>query len=96
MTRVMQHQRAVYKLGKRLQQTAVHSRLEPDSLRTYVRGLKQQFLRETSVSNDNDSPLEEWKPGWLVLLQCGATKCLNTTTSLNWEGLVSILISFVC
>ena len=57
ITREMQHQRAVYKLGKRLQQTAVHSRLDPDSLRAYVRSLKEQFLHE--VSAPNDSPLEE-------------------------------------
>jgi len=53
----MQHQRAVYKLGKRLQQTAVHSRLDPDSLRAYVKNLKEQFLRE--VATANQSPLEE-------------------------------------
>jgi len=53
----MRHQRAVYKLGKRLQQAAVHSRLDADSLRTYVKGLKEQFLRE--VSESNQSPLEE-------------------------------------
>lgn len=57
ITREMQHQRAVYKLGKRLQQTAVHSRLDPDSLRTYVKSLKEQFLREVSASSD--SSLEE-------------------------------------
>jgi len=57
ITREMRHQRAVYKLGKRLQQAAVHSRLDPDSLRTYVKGLKEQFLRE--VSESNQSPLEE-------------------------------------
>jgi len=53
----MQHQRAVYKLGKRLQQTAVHSRLDADSLRAYVKSLKEQFLREVSTSDQ--SPLEE-------------------------------------
>ena len=57
ITREMHHQRAVYKLGKRLQQTAVHSRLDADSLRTYVKSLKEQFLRQMSASED--SPLEE-------------------------------------
>jgi len=54
----MRRERAVYKLGKRLQQTAVHSRLDPDSLRAYVKSLKEQFLREVAAAS-NDSPLEE-------------------------------------
>ena len=57
MTREMRHQRAVYKLGKRLQQTAIHSRLDPDSLRTYVKSLKEQFLQE--IATPDQSPLEE-------------------------------------
>ncbi|XP_036980935.1 mutS protein homolog 4 isoform X3 [Acanthopagrus latus] len=38
-----QRQRAVYHLANRLLQTARNSRLDPDSLRMYLKGLKKQF-----------------------------------------------------
>jgi hypothetical protein len=39
-------QRAVFKLAKQLEQVAIHSRLDPESLRMYLKGLREQFLRD--------------------------------------------------
>uniref|UniRef100_A0A3Q0RHU3 MutS homolog 4 n=1 Tax=Amphilophus citrinellus TaxID=61819 RepID=A0A3Q0RHU3_AMPCI len=41
-----QRQRAVYHLATRLLQTARNSRLDPDSLRMYLKGLKKQYEAE--------------------------------------------------
>ncbi|TNN42249.1 MutS 4 [Liparis tanakae] len=41
-----QRQRAVYKLATRLLQTARNSRLDPESLRMYLKGLKKQYEAE--------------------------------------------------
>ena len=39
-------QRAVFKLAKRLTQTAQNSRLDPESLRCYLTSLKEQYLKD--------------------------------------------------
>lgn len=39
----MERQRAVYHLATRLVQTARNSRLDPDSLRTYLSNLKKKY-----------------------------------------------------
>ena len=63
------HERAVFKLAKQLEQTAVHSRLDEVSLRSYLKGLKEQFLKdggcvrmldkEYSKRSSSSSELEE-------------------------------------
>jgi hypothetical protein len=52
-------QRAVYKLAKQLEQAAIHSRLDPDNLRRYLDGLRQQFVRDAG-SLFVSSGMEEW------------------------------------
>jgi hypothetical protein len=60
-------QRAVFKLAKQLEQVAVHSQLDPDSLRVYLKGLREQFVREGGSevlmfgtrNNASSSELEE-------------------------------------
>lgn len=44
-----QRQRAVYHLATRLLQTARNSRLDPDSLRIYLKGLKRHYEAELQV-----------------------------------------------
>ncbi|XP_041669007.1 mutS protein homolog 4 [Cheilinus undulatus] len=46
-----QRQRAVYHLATRLLQTARNSRLDPDSLRMYLKGLKKQFEAELQAAS---------------------------------------------
>jgi len=38
-------QRAIFKLAKRLEQVANNSRLDPESLRSFLKNLKEQMLR---------------------------------------------------
>uniref|UniRef100_A0A8C9Y884 DNA mismatch repair protein n=1 Tax=Sander lucioperca TaxID=283035 RepID=A0A8C9Y884_SANLU len=45
-----QRQRAVYHLATRLLQTARNSRLDPDSLRMYLKGLKKQYEAELQAA----------------------------------------------
>uniref|UniRef100_A0A3P8QY95 DNA mismatch repair protein n=1 Tax=Astatotilapia calliptera TaxID=8154 RepID=A0A3P8QY95_ASTCA len=45
-----QRQRAVYHLSTRLLQTARNSRLDPDSLRMYLKGLKKQYEAELQTA----------------------------------------------
>ncbi|KAJ8341629.1 hypothetical protein SKAU_G00339200 [Synaphobranchus kaupii] len=43
-------QRAVYGLATRLLQTARNSRLDPDSLRIYLKGLRRRYEAELQVA----------------------------------------------
>ncbi len=43
-------QRAVFKLAKRLVQTAQNSRLDPESLRCYLASLKDQYQRDLQAT----------------------------------------------
>ncbi|XP_047183332.1 mutS protein homolog 4 isoform X3 [Scophthalmus maximus] len=45
-----QRQRAVYHLATRLQQAARNSRLDPDSLRMYLKGLRKQYEAELQAA----------------------------------------------
>ncbi|XP_032356934.1 mutS protein homolog 4 [Etheostoma spectabile] len=47
-----QRQRAVYHLATRLLQTARNSRLDPDSLRMYLKGLKKQYEAELQAAGE--------------------------------------------
>ena len=53
------HERAVFKLAKQLEQTAVHSRLNEASLRSYLKGLREQFLKDGGSSRSLDGKLFE-------------------------------------
>uniref|UniRef100_A0A3Q2DG95 MutS homolog 4 n=1 Tax=Cyprinodon variegatus TaxID=28743 RepID=A0A3Q2DG95_CYPVA len=46
-----QRQRAVYRLATRLLQTARNSRLDPESLRMYLKGLKRQYEAELQAAS---------------------------------------------
>ena len=48
-------QRAVFKLARRLQQAAIHSRLDADNLRGYLKSLRQQALHEMKPTSEADS-----------------------------------------
>ncbi|NXF32432.1 MSH4 protein, partial [Nyctibius bracteatus] len=50
----MMKQRAVYHLAMRLVQTARNSRLDPDSLRIYLKGLKKKYEASCPASGQND------------------------------------------
>ncbi|XP_044079862.1 mutS protein homolog 4 isoform X2 [Siniperca chuatsi] len=50
-----QRQRAVYHLATRLLQTARNSRLDPDSLRMYLKGLKKQYEAELQTAGQQAS-----------------------------------------
>ncbi|XP_069644467.1 mutS protein homolog 4 isoform X3 [Haliaeetus albicilla] len=50
----MMKQRAVYHLAMRLVQTARNSRLDPDSLRIYLKGLKKKYEASCPVPRQND------------------------------------------
>ena len=43
-------ERADFRLSKRLLQTALNSRLDEESLRSYLRALKEQYLKELQES----------------------------------------------
>ncbi|XP_064929349.1 mutS protein homolog 4 isoform X6 [Columba livia] len=50
----MVEQRAVYQLAMRLVQTARNSRLDPDSLRIYLKGLKRKYEASCPAPGQND------------------------------------------
>ncbi|OPJ75544.1 mutS protein-like protein 4 [Patagioenas fasciata monilis] len=50
----MMKQRAVYQLAMRLVQTARNSRLDPDSLRIYLKGLKKKYEASCPAPGQND------------------------------------------
>ncbi|KAM9283749.1 mutS protein homolog 4 isoform 3-T3 [Morus bassanus] len=50
----MMKQRAVYHLAMRLVQTARNSRLDPDSLRIYLKGLKKKYEASCPAPRQND------------------------------------------
>lgn len=50
----MMEQRAVYHLAMRLVQTARNSRLDPDSLRIYLKGLKKKYEASCPAPGQND------------------------------------------
>uniref|UniRef100_A0A3Q2ZQF4 DNA mismatch repair protein n=1 Tax=Kryptolebias marmoratus TaxID=37003 RepID=A0A3Q2ZQF4_KRYMA len=50
-----QRQRAVYRLATRLLQTARNSRLDPESLRMYLKGLKRQYEAELQAAGPPES-----------------------------------------
>ncbi|XP_037551421.1 mutS protein homolog 4 [Nematolebias whitei] len=50
-----QRQRAVYRLATRLLQTARNSRLDPESLRMYLKGLKRQYEAELQAAGTPES-----------------------------------------
>ncbi|KFV76134.1 MutS protein 4, partial [Dryobates pubescens] len=50
----MMKQRAIYHLAVRLVQTARNSRLDPDSLRVYLRGLKKKYQESCPAAGEND------------------------------------------
>uniref|UniRef100_A0A672TZ91 MutS protein homolog 4 n=1 Tax=Strigops habroptila TaxID=2489341 RepID=A0A672TZ91_STRHB len=50
----MMRQRAVYHLAMRLVQTARNSRLDPDSLRIYLKGLKKKYEASCPAPEQND------------------------------------------
>ncbi|KAK2891758.1 hypothetical protein Q8A73_017423 [Channa argus] len=50
-----QRQRAVYHLATRLMQTARNSRLDPDSLRMYLKGLRKQYEAELQALGQTTS-----------------------------------------
>lgn len=50
----MMKQRAVYHLAMRLVQTARNSRLDPDSLRIYLKGLKKKYEASCPVPRQNN------------------------------------------
>ncbi|XP_035747634.1 mutS protein homolog 4 [Egretta garzetta] len=50
----MMKQRAVYHLAMRLVQTARNSRLDPDSLRIYLKGLKKKYEASCPAPGQND------------------------------------------
>lgn len=45
-SREVLEEKAVFKLAKRLAQTAQNSRLDPQSLRCYLSSLKQQYFKD--------------------------------------------------
>nr|XP_004540678.2 mutS protein homolog 4 isoform X2 [Maylandia zebra] len=54
-----QRQRAVYHLSTRLLQTARNSRLDPDSLRMYLKGLKKQYEAELQTAGQAVAAAEQ-------------------------------------
>lgn len=50
----MMRQRAVYRLAMRLVQTARNSRLDPDSLRVYLKGLKKKYEASYPAPGQNN------------------------------------------
>lgn len=50
----MMKQRAAYQLAMRLVQTARNSRLDPDSLRVYLKGLKKKYEASCPMPAKND------------------------------------------
>uniref|UniRef100_A0A672V9X3 Uncharacterized protein n=1 Tax=Strigops habroptila TaxID=2489341 RepID=A0A672V9X3_STRHB len=50
----MMRQRAAYHLAMRLVQTARNSRLDPDSLRIYLKGLKKKYEASCPAPEQND------------------------------------------
>ncbi len=54
-------QRAVFKLAKRLVQTAQNSRLDPESLRCYLASLKEQYQRDLQATVlSGTSETDDW------------------------------------
>ncbi len=49
----------MYHLATRLLQTARNSRLDPDSLRMYLKGLKRQFEAELEAAGQPAADTEE-------------------------------------
>lgn len=50
----MMKQRATYQLAMRLVQTARNSRLDPDSLRVYLKALKKKYEASCATPRKND------------------------------------------
>lgn len=55
----MERQRAVYHLATRLVQTARNSRLDPDTLRTYLSNLKKKYEADFSRDEQVSGKTEE-------------------------------------
>lgn len=82
-----QRQRAVYHLATRLLQTARNSRLDPDSLRMYLKGLKKQYEAELQGAGQPASidAEEEW------LIEPEAVITLTEWKISVWESSVGML-----
>ncbi|KAF3844835.1 hypothetical protein F7725_007998 [Dissostichus mawsoni] len=63
-----QRQRAVYHLATRLLQTARNSRLDPESLRMYLKGLKKQYEAELQAQG-TQSPWTQRRNDGFILTQ---------------------------